>query len=446
MLNTASLKSKYSKKAYTIALLSTFLWAINPVNTQAVTYIIQRMASMAGMFYILSMYLYLKARISTRRYGMVILYSSCTIAFIFALGSKENSIMLPVSLLLFEFLILRKGSCQKWLSKNILLLIIGATGVIVILFSYLYCIKGGDPLSFLSGYHLRVFSLKERILTEPGIVLFYISLLLYPMPTRLSFFHDITISDSIINPPLTTVYILSILGFIIAAFMISKKRPLIAFCILFFFANHIVESTIIPLELVYEHRNYIPSMLFFIPPAIFLLNAISYFSYSRFKRTVITLSILSILVGIGHSTFIRNFVWKSEESLWIDCIDKYPNLWRPYHNLGKYYSDTNQHEKAIKMYNISLNKKVLNNRLDKQYFVTYFNLGVEYTDLGLYDKAMYYYLKAEESHSTWGSLQNNIGLILLKQNKLKDAKVRFQKALRYQPDHRQARSNLDSIK
>jgi len=443
-LNLPTLRSKYEGNAYSIALLSTILWAISPVNTQAVTYIIQRMASMAGMFYIMAMYLYLRGRTSSQRYSKITLYSLCLLTFVFSVASKENGILLPLSLLFFEIFVFRKDPSHG-LFNHIRFYLILFIGTVPIILLYIYFIKGGDLLSFLNGYGPRIFTLKDRILTEPRVILFYISLLLYPMPTRLCLTHDISISQSILDPPTTLISILLILFFVIGALVISRRWPLIAYCIIFFFLNHLVESTIISLELIFEHRNYIPSMLIFIPPTIISFKVVSHFSDRKNMQYFFISSIIFILIVLGHSTYIRNFVWKTDESLWLDCIEKYPNLWRPYHNLGQYYSDTHQQEKAIMMYNKALNKKVLNNRLDQNYFVTYFNLGVEYFKMGLHEKAMYYYLMAEASHPEYAPLQNNIGLILLRQKKYKDAETRFQQALRYQPDLREARTNLDTL-
>ncbi|MBW1692321.1 MAG: hypothetical protein JRJ70_16555, partial [Deltaproteobacteria bacterium] len=98
------------------------------------------------------------------------------------------------------------------------------------------------------------------------------------MSTRLSLNHDIAISHSLFNPPTTMLAIVLIIGMLFGAIYLSRRYPLISFCVFFFFLNHIPESTILPLELIYEHRNYIPSMLFFVPIAIGLLKAISYFS------------------------------------------------------------------------------------------------------------------------------------------------------------------------
>jgi len=114
-LNLASLKAKYARQSYFIALLATTLWAINPVQTQAVTYIVQRMASLAGMFYIMSMFFYLKARISETGSKKIIFFILCFVSFVMALGSKENAAILPLSVFLYEIVILQEdaGACGR---------------------------------------------------------------------------------------------------------------------------------------------------------------------------------------------------------------------------------------------------------------------------------------------------------------------------------------------
>ena len=115
-LNLAILKARYGPNSYFIALLATVLWATNPIQTQAVTYIVQRMASMAGMFYVMSMYFYLKGRTSRQRLLTISHYFFCFVAAILAFGSKENAAMLPISIFLFDlFLIqgLTKGNIKK---------------------------------------------------------------------------------------------------------------------------------------------------------------------------------------------------------------------------------------------------------------------------------------------------------------------------------------------
>ena len=438
-LNVPLLKVKYGTNSYFIALLSAALWAVNPIQTQAVTFIVQRMASMAGMFYIISMYLYLKGRTSTQNHVKIILFVLCTISAILAFASKENAIMIPLSLFLYDFFLVQ-GISKETMKKNIKILVTGA--IIILGLGIIYFVfSEASVSSYFSLYVKRPFTLWERLLTQPRIIIFYISLIFYPMSNRLSLAHDINVSKSLFDPFTTILSILLIIGIVIGAISISKRKPLICFSILFFFLNHIIESSILPLELIFEHRNYIPTMLFFVPIAIGSINAISYFSYKRSMQVIIALSISLVIVGEGHATFMRNFTWKNEESLWIDCIDKYPNLFRPHHNLGRYYGDQNNNEKAIELYEKALTLRATNTKTEKA--ITHFNLGSIYFRRKEFEKAKDYYLKALEIDPCCQGAHNNLAIILAATNKnYEEVHNELKKAIACEPASMKAHSNI----
>ncbi|MBW2076632.1 MAG: tetratricopeptide repeat protein, partial [Deltaproteobacteria bacterium] len=201
------------------------------------------------------------------------------------------------------------------------------------------------------------------------------------------------------------------------------------------------ESTILPLELIYEHRNYIPSMLFFVPIAIGLLKAISYFSYKRSMQTIIAVSIVLIIIGEGHATFMRNFSWKNEESLWIDNVDKYPTLFRPQHNLAKYYQDRNEIDKAVREYEKALTLRAINTTDEKA--ITYFNLGFIHFQRKEFEKAKEYYLRAMELDPCLPGVHNNLAVILAATGKDFDrVHDELKKALSCNPSSMRAHSNI----
>lgn len=109
-------------------------------------------------------------------------------------------------------------------------------------------------------------------------------------------------------------------------------------------------------------------MLFFPILTLLVMKGVRFFSYKRNMQRLFIAFVILILVGEGHSTFIRNAIWKTGEGLWMDCMDKYPELLRPYINLGKYYSDTNQPKKAIIQFRLGLNKRDVNNIYDLTYW------------------------------------------------------------------------------
>ena len=439
MFSLPALRQKYHPYAYSIAILSSILWAINPMHTQVVTYIVQRMAGMAGFFYIFAMYLYLKARLTTQRPWKIIYLILCGIVTVFAFGSKENAVMLPFSLLLFEILIIRKFSFRKYYIHNKKILLLILITLLSIACIYTYYTMGNNLSGFLSQYKIRTFGLKERLLTESRIIIFYIGQLFYPMPSRLCVNHDFSISHSLFTPPATLLSIIIILCLIIISFAISKKQPLIGFCILFFFINHLVESTFLPLELIFEHRNYIPSMLLFIPVTILFIKIFQFFSQKKSISFLLFFSIAFILVAQGHSTYMRNFTWQTEESLWIDCIDKYPNLWRPYHNLAWFYDKQHKLNQAIPLYEKALTKINYN---FKEKVLTYNNIGVAYQRMGNYEKALYYYNESEKYYPYYVPIIVHRGTLFLERGLYLKALAELKNALAQDSDNPSAYCNL----
>jgi Tfp pilus assembly protein PilF len=470
-LNLPLLKAKYGPNSYFIALLSTLFWAINPVQTQAITYIVQRMASMAGMFYIMSMYFYLRGRTSEQRVLKSIHYILCAFFGIMAFGSKENAAMLPISIFLFD-LFLIQGLTKEHIKKNIYILL----GLIIVPLILGLTLRGSSifqPADLASTYG-RSYTLIERLLTEPRVIIFYITLLLYPMPNRLCLVHDISPSHNLIDPPATILAIFVIFLVVGIALAKAKRWPLISFCIVFYFLNHIIESSVFPLELIFEHRNYLPSMLFFVPIAILVVRGIGFFSYKKSMQLVISLFITLVLIGQGHSTFIRNAIWKTEESLWLDAVDKNPDSARAHHNLGRYYANTNQKKKAIEEYELVLQKERGTHGIT--HHLTHYNLALElmkmnenekakshlleaieifpkfanaYTNLsiimakeGKYDDAYDYLIKSLTYDSRSPEAHNNLGYMLIKRNQIEEAIIEFQKALQLKEDYKPALHNM----
>jgi tetratricopeptide (TPR) repeat protein len=176
------------------------------------------------------------------------------------------------------------------------------------------------------------------------------------VPARLSIEHDVTVSTSLWHPWTTLPSILLVLLLIGFGLSQMKKRPILSFAILFFFLNHIPESTIIGLELVFEHRNYLPSLFLFLPVAAAFIKLLDYYHERKPAMRLMLLSFLILLLaGLGSATYIRNLAWLSERSLWEDAMQKAPERARPVYNLAKYYlKPTGQLDLALQFYQRAL--------------------------------------------------------------------------------------------
>jgi tetratricopeptide (TPR) repeat protein len=439
-LKLPALEKRYGDIGYSVALLASMFWAINPVQTQAVTYVVQRMASLAGLFYVMALYAYSKARTASGKSSGILYLSLCAVSSLLSFGSKENTFVLPATIALYEIMLVRKYSIRecfkthkrKWIT--ILIVCIGLTA------TYLYFRQGGHPFSFLGGYHKRVFTLEQRLLTEPRVIWFYLSLLLYPIPSRLSLVHDFGVSQSLMEPVSTIISVLVIAALLLGATTYARRRPLLAFCVIFFFLNHIIESTILPLELVFEHRNYIPSMLLFLPIAIVLVRLAST-GPKRFFAAPAAAIIAVILFGEAYGTYARNWVWRTPETLWEDAISKAPGLWRPWQDLGRVYAEKKEYSRALPLLLASLSKRTDANKNDKH--LTHYNLGVVYQNLGQVDKALFHYDEAERIDPTFAGAHNNRGAIFFQQGRLEEAISELKKAATQDAENQaQATSNL----
>ena len=388
-------KNQYENIAYPVALLATVLWSVHPVFVTSVSYIVQRMTSMAGLFYIMSMYFYLKGRMSKTKGKSIGFFILCALAGLASLLTKENAVMLPFSILLFDLLLIQ-GATKENIKRFLKILI--APLLLFIIVGFLY--TGGFSNAF-SGYAGRDFTMYERLLTEPRVIIFYLSLLFYPIHSRLTLLYDIDISHSLLQPWTTLPAILLILFIIATAIYLCRKRPLMSFCILFFFLNHIIEGTVIPLELIYEHRNYLPAMFLFIPVAQFFVYVLDYFSYKRLLQIAVALGVIIIIVGLGDVTFRRNAMFSDEFLLWSDNIEKYPNLSRPYGNLGNAYMHYQQKEKGFKYFEKALAVDNFGNIHIRA--VQENNMGKYYYMEGQYDEAFVFFEKSYKVNSSYRS-------------------------------------------
>jgi protein O-mannosyl-transferase len=330
-----ALREKYKKRTW-LPFVTASLWLVNPIHTQSVSYIIQRMNSMSAMFYILAMLLYSKARASVSQSGQYLLFILCMTAFILALGSKEIAVTLPFFILLYEWYFFQKLK-KKWL-KNFLIM----GGLLCLLLLGLYCIAPAFfPTGIISsGYSLYDFTLPQRVLTEFRVVLLYVSLIFFPHPSRLNLDYDFPLSYSLLNPSTTFIAIIICVASLILAIYLAKRESVLSFCILWFLGNLVIESSIIPLDLVFEHRTYLPSML------LILLATI--LGHKIIKPQVARTGIFILIMTIGSTwAYQRNNVWENALSLLIDTAHKSPEKARPFYNVACEYAKKSDAEKAI---------------------------------------------------------------------------------------------------
>lgn len=420
LFESPNLKGTHGGSRHFIALLTAVLWVINPIQTQAVTYIVQRMASLAAMFYILSIYLYLRGRTCRFFLRRSLFFAGCLFSFCCALGSKETPVTLPAALFLVEIIFFQDPGSRR--GKRISLwFAAGCAGLLAVL-GYLVFFKD-DPLSLFKGYEWRSFTLKERLMTEPRVLVLYLSQIFFPLESRLSFVHDITTSTSLIAPWTTLPAILLVLFLICIGLHQIKIRPLVSFSILFFFLTHILESTIIPLELVFEHRNYLPSLFLFLPVSCAVKWMLDYLKKRKSIVYYVLVSLTTLTVAsIGIGTYVRNMTWGTEKSLWEDAMAKAPMSARPPHNLAKeHYERIGRFDIAMRLYERALQLRHIK---PEQKAFTYNNMGNIYEMKGEMERAGRYYNLALTIDPSYENAQYNLILSLARLGKWDEASMR----------------------
>ncbi len=231
------------------------IWLLHPLNVSTTLYVVQRMTQLMTLFSLAGLICYVKGRavISERpQQGLVLMTFSLLPFGLLALLSKENGALLLVALLTLEYTLLnrlpRNGWQRGWFAAGVLLPVLGMAVYLV-----------GNFSSQTAAYQYREFSLSQRLLTEGRIVIDYLSNLLLPRIGEFSLHHDdVTISTGLLHPVSTLVCLVLILGLVVTGFLVRRNQPVISFAIFWYLGWHLLESTFLPLELYFEHRNYLP--------------------------------------------------------------------------------------------------------------------------------------------------------------------------------------------
>ncbi|MBB5360681.1 hypothetical protein HDE76_003927 [Rhodanobacter sp. ANJX3] len=262
-----------------VAILITSGWLLLPINLTGVLYVVQRMESMANLFVLLGLLGYVAGRrrmlfalsaagATSRRIGQEGKsgFSLCVVSLIFAtalgLLAKETAVLLPLYALLIEWLLFRFSQRISFTANlpNTSHRIIGLFVSLLILPMLLGLVWLLPDLLKPSTWASRNFNLGTRLLSEARIVSDYVLWTLVPTPGSLSFYHDnFAVSTGLLAPWTTFVGIIFLACIALLAWWLRQRQPLTALGIGFFMSCHLLTGTILPLELIYEHRNYFAS-------------------------------------------------------------------------------------------------------------------------------------------------------------------------------------------
>ncbi len=432
-MSTPVMKSQpMSRHKKSTALFTALLFVSHPLATQSVTYIVQRLASLAALFYLLSLALYVKGRVWEGNKGTPVYfyYAGSVLCGILGMLTKEVVFTLPFALVLYEYSFIRMGTWKIDLKDRGIQIPIIILGIFVVLFflNFSFGIFNPIPPLLNQGYDSPI-TAREYLLTQFSVILTYIRLFILPVNQNLDY--DYPISHSLFEWH-TLFGLLSLAGIFIAGILLFRRYRLISFGIFWFFLTLSVESSIVPISqnVIFEHRTYLPSLGFF----LVLTGVVFYFIWDRYRQVAWGILVLLVLTN-AVLTYDRNKVWKSEYTLWADCLKKSPNKPRPLNGYGNALADAGNASEALMYYDKAI-------EINPHFYLAYENRGNAKINLGDYEGAVADYEEALRIAPYYSAGHYNLGNALALQGKAGEATAHLKEAIRLQPEHDNAQYNL----
>ncbi len=312
-------------------------WMLHPLNLTSVLYIVQRMNSLSALFTLAGMlaYVYGRERMLAGKTGWPLVWLLTPAFGLIGVLCKEDAALLPLYLLVIEWLVFGFRNRQPGISKNTLVFyLFGLVIPGVLGFAFLL----HNPGWFLGGYAGRNFTLEQRVLTEFRVVASYIQWTFYPDIRDFALYHDIAASHSLFTPLSTLWSLLALMALAGVAWLTRKRRPLFCLGIFFFFAGQAMESTILPLELVFEHRNYLPDYGLLL--AAFSLLLLPGPGAQRQSRAALRWGIAALSIPVLFSvTLLRASEWDNFLDFSYYEAQHHPHSERALYTLGQEYSN-----------------------------------------------------------------------------------------------------------
>jgi Tfp pilus assembly protein PilF len=408
---------------YETALFCGLVFLCHPLQTQAVTYILERRACLAALFFLLAVYFFLRLRISGRaRY-----LPPCLLFAAAGMLSKENAYCLPAVLALCEAAFFARG--RRRFLRNLLILIVLSGALFFVSYWFLYRQEilrvGLGPWTHAGRDTPRL----AYFATQGKVVCAYLRLLFLPLGQNIDY--DFPFSRGLGEPAALVAFIFLAGLAALAVKMFSKER-LLSFGIFWILITLGIESSVIVLrDVMAEHRLYLPMAGFTLVLAVLLRKCLK-------APQLLRAAGLLLVTVLGFLTFARNAVWASDLTLWGDAVKKSPRKARPYLELGNAYSNRSANAQALPLYRRAV-------ELDPRCAQAYSGLALVYHRQGSLEDAVRSYEKAIELDPGKADFYFGLGMVLQEKGDIKNAALAYQKAVKRSDDFPQAHNNLGVI-
>jgi hypothetical protein len=431
---------------FRVPLFAALLFAVHPLQTQAVTYVVQRFASLATLFYLLALALYAAwrgcgDRPGTRRLPRPALYAASLLAAVLAMKTKEFAFTLPAAMVVYELLFFEGKVARRLLplapfllTPLLIPLSLASAGSSFADVSGIREAGAGAAAGAAAGPETMAWS--EYLFTQFRVLISYLRLLVLPVHQNID--HDRELLVSFAQPAVFLSFLFHA-ALVAAGVLLCRvsRRPavrergllrLAGFGILFFYLAASAESGLVPiLDLMFEHRMYLPSVGFFLAVAA----AAEWLVRRRGReaplvRGIVLSALAAAVLALAVATHLRNEVWGDAVRLWENAVAGSPGKARTRAMLGQAYVTRNRVADAVREFELSL-------RLKPDYVAVHYGLGYAYWRQGRTEEAIAHYRILLQHWPESAAVRNQLGMIYLNQGRLEEAGREFEIVLRLSP-------------
>jgi tetratricopeptide (TPR) repeat protein len=398
---------------YAVALLAGLFFVAHPLQVQSVTYVVQRMTSLATGFYLLALCLWLSASWeATGARQRLWLRAGACVSGLLALGSKEIAVMLPFAVWLCEGCFTGEPR-RQWLRRR--------AAPIALASLAFFALLGFQAVA--PDWRHQPFTVVERVLSAPRVVCFYLSLIALPLPSRLNLLHEFAPSHSPFDPLTTLPAAAAVAALLALCFRSLRRFPLPAFGGLWLFLHLALEASTLPLRLVFEHRLYLPLAGVALAAAYLLCAALG-----PRRRLAAALGALAVLALAG-ATHARNALFRDSRALWLDVAAKSPGDWLARMQAASVLAQDGRHADA-------LHELEQASALEPASPRPHALRGLVLSAQGRDTEAIEAYQEAARLGPQDALSREGAALLLAKQGRLDEAALLLEEALARQPDER----------
>ena len=443
-------RDRFGAAADELALAIAVLWTVHPLQTDSVTYIIQRAESIMGLFYLLTLYCFIRGVDSP---GPRLWYGLSVVACGLGMASKEVMVSAPLMVLLYDRAFVSSSFREAWRRRWALYLALASTWILL---GYVVASAGNFATASMMAQE-RGLTRWQYLATQPGVILYYLRLSLWPYPLGLELCTwPIAKTWISILPP--TLVIVCLLG---ASAWAWNRYPGWGFVGAWFFLILAPSSSFIPLnDLIFEHRMYLPLAA--------VVSLVVMGLYSLMGRRALAALVL-VAVGLGCLTWRRNQDYRTEIAFWSDAVAKFPNDPQAHDSLAVALCEEGRLPEAIDHFQRALQLKpdfaeahndlgvVLMQRgrlreamghyeqalrLKPYDPKAHYNLGVALWQTGRMTEAMQQWDQAVQLKSDYAEAHNSLGNAFMRQGRVPKAIEHYEQAVSAQPDSAETHNNL----